>query len=123
MFIIKDGAREEIELTHSNYEYYRAGIKTATFWRLRFDIDVTKTKKFELEVETCGNTYKLSYYFGPHVPLTQDKGQKIFFRDGRRYKEKMECSLSLRLWLSTMRFINCSWRFTICSTSASRTRG
>lgn len=88
VFIIKDGAREEIELTHSNYEYYRAGIKTATFWRMRFDIDVTKTKRFELEVETCGNTYKLSYYFGPHVPLTQDKGQKIFFRDGRRYKEK-----------------------------------
>ena len=88
VFIIKDGAREEIELTHSNYEYYRAGIKTAIFWRMRFDIDVTKTKKFELEVETCGYTYKLSYYFGPHVPLTQDKGQKIFFRDNRRYKEK-----------------------------------
>lgn len=49
---------------------------------------MTKTKNFELEVEICGYTYKLSYYFSPHVPLTQGKGQKIFFRDGRRYQEK-----------------------------------
>ncbi len=88
LFLIADGERKEIELTESAYNYYRANIKTATFWRFRLDIDIQKTDKFELEVVIGGNTYKIAYYYGPHVPLTQGKKIKKFFRDGICYGEK-----------------------------------
>lgn len=88
LFIIKDGVREEVELTHSSYEFYRSGLKTATFWRFCLDIDAQSTKRFEFEAEVCGRTYKLSYYFGPHVPLTEGKRIKVFFRGARRFREK-----------------------------------
>ncbi len=88
LFLIKDGEREEVELTESAYSNYRANIKTAKFWRFRLDIDVQNTEKFELEVVISGITYKISYYYGPHVPLTQGKRIKKYFNNGVCYGER-----------------------------------
>lgn len=88
LYLIKDGKKELLELTHSEHERYHAGIKTAVFWRFRFDIDVSKTKNFELEVEINGFTYKLAYYYGNNCPLQRGKKRRVFFKDKKCYREK-----------------------------------
>ena len=87
LYLIKDGVKERLLLTHSEHEHYHSKMKTAVFWRFQFEIDADKTKSFELETVINGYTYKLTYYYGNSVPLQRGKKLKLFFRDGRCYRE------------------------------------
>ncbi len=88
VYIIADGERKEVEITESLYDYYKAGFKTAKFWRIVLDIDVTETKQFEFEVEINGYYYKLSYYYSNSIPLQRGKKRRVFFNGGRCYREE-----------------------------------
>ncbi len=88
VYLIRDGKREKLELTHSEHEHYHAGIRTAVFWRFRFDINVKETEKFKLEVIVNGKPYELTYYYNHQVPLQRGKRRKTFFKDGVCYKER-----------------------------------
>ncbi len=88
LYLIKDGKREKLELTHSECEKYHAKIETAVFWRFGFEIDIAKTGKFELEVVINGRTYKIYYYYSPSVSLSHDKRIRAIFTDGVCIREK-----------------------------------
>ncbi len=88
LYIVKDGKREKLELTHSECEKYHAKIETAVFWRFQFNVDVAKTEKFELEALINGKTYKLYYYYSPSVSLSHDKRIRAVFTDGVCLREK-----------------------------------
>lgn len=88
LYLLKDGKREKLSLSHSECEKYHAGIKTAVFWRFRLEIDFDKTDSFELEAVINGNVYKIYYYYGPAVPLSHDKRLKAFFSNGKCLREK-----------------------------------
>lgn len=83
-----NGEEKQVELTRSVYEYYRAKIKTATFWRIRFDVDISEEVEFSLKVKINGIEYDLSYYYGLCLPLIENKKIKAFFRDGKYFCEK-----------------------------------
>lgn len=87
VYLIKDGKKERLELTHSEHEHYHAAIRTAVFWRFRFDVDIKSTKEFRLEAVINGKPYELTYYYNHQVPLQMGKRFKTFYKDGVCYKE------------------------------------
>ncbi len=88
LYLVIDGKREKLELTHSSHECYKAKIKTAVFWRFKANINIEKTKKFHFEVVINGKTYNLTYYYSNQVPLQRGKKYKAFIKKGVCYKEK-----------------------------------
>lgn len=87
LYLIADGKRTKLELTHSAFEYYHARIKNSVFWRVRFDVDASLVKKFELEAVFDGVPVKVIYYHQNHIPFRRDKKRKTFYRGSRFYKE------------------------------------
>ncbi len=88
LYLLRNGKREKLELTHSECEKYHAKIETAVFWRFKFNIDVTETERFELEAVINGKAYKLYYYYSPSVSLSHDKRIRAVFTDGVCLREK-----------------------------------
>ncbi len=86
--LVCNGKETPVELTKSVYEYYRAKIKTATFWRIRFDLDISEAVEFSLKVKINGTEYELSYYYGLCLPFIQNKKLQAFFRNGKSFREK-----------------------------------
>lgn len=87
LYLIKDGKREKLNLTHSEHEHYYAAIKTAVFWRFGFDIDINETEEFKLEAVIDGNPYDLIYYYNHQSPLQTGKRINAFLNDGVCFKE------------------------------------
>ncbi len=85
--LICNGVEKTVELTRSVYEYYRAKIKTATFWRVKFEVDISGPVEFSLRVKINGKVYDLSYYFGLCLPFIQNKKLKAFYRNGKCFRE------------------------------------
>ncbi len=88
LYLICDGKRQKLELTHSMCENYRAAIKTATFWRFKLNIDIRETKSFHLEVIINGKTYPLTYYYNNQASIQNGQKHKGFVKDGVCYTEK-----------------------------------
>lgn len=82
-----NGKEIPVELTKSVYEYYRAKIRTATFWRVRFDVDISEDTEFSLCVRINGKEYGVSYYYGLCLPFVQTKKLKVFYKDGKCFRE------------------------------------
>ena len=88
LYLIRNGKREKLTLSHSECEKYHAGIETAVFWRFKLEINLEETEKFEIEAVINGKTYKIYYYYGAAVPFSHDKRLKAFFSDGKCLREK-----------------------------------
>ncbi len=88
LYLVRNGKRERLNLSHSECEKYHAGIETAVFWRFKLEINLEETEKFEIEAVINGKTYKIYYYYGAAVPFSHDKRLKAFFSDGKCLREK-----------------------------------
>lgn len=88
LYLVKDGVKELLPLTHSEHEHFRGGIKVAKFWRFVKDIDISDAKKLSLEVVINGRSYDTNYYFGPFSHFANNKKINTYFVNGLCLREK-----------------------------------
>lgn len=80
--LIIDGESRPLEMTHSENEHYKAGIRTGTFWRVQFEFDCAKVNDFRIEVRVNGVGYGTTFYYGPHSSIAQHRRFKGFSARG-----------------------------------------
>ncbi len=88
LYLIHNGEKQKLELEHSEHEYYRAEIKTAVFWRFKFNLNISETKNFRLEVIINNKRYEVTYYYNNQVTFQNEQKHRGFVKDGICYKEK-----------------------------------
>lgn len=79
LYIVEDGNKKKLELTHSEHEHFRGGIKVATFWRFKVDVDIKNTSSFFFETVVNGIKYENSFFFGPFAHFTKQKRLNTYF--------------------------------------------
>lgn len=93
IFMVRDGVRQQLQVTLSDYSYYRAQVKTCDFWRITVEIEPCDRTRFYFEVEADGVVYRPSFYFMPNTCFDNFGAGRSFFLDKVRYsfnKKKAE---------------------------------
>lgn len=88
LYLVRDGIKEQLTLTHSEHEHFKGGIKVAKFWRFVTDIDITDVKKLSLKVVINGKSYDTEYYFGPFAHFANQKRINTYFVNDLCFREK-----------------------------------
>lgn len=90
IFMVRDGVRQQLEVTPSVYSYYRAQVKTCDFWRIRVEIPPCDSTRFRFEIEAQGNIYRPNFYFMPNTCFDNFRAGRTFFLDRVRYSFNKE---------------------------------
>lgn len=89
LYLVADGKRKRLELTHSQHEHYHSNIKNSIFWRFNEEIDISEIQSFHFETVINGTSFNtICYHKAPYSPFTQGKNFKAYRNDGFIIKEK-----------------------------------